>query len=133
MPRRLHRKRKNIKLRLGLSILLIVILALSGIYIEHARKQQAAAEKNTDTELVSLPETSNGFKNKQPIEPKNAVSANIEQALVEKNFSGTVLVFQQGKVILNKAYGWKDQAKKFIIQLPHNIVLGLFKKDKLLI
>ncbi|HCM84661.1 MULTISPECIES: serine hydrolase domain-containing protein [Enterococcus] len=130
MPRRLHRKRKNIKLRLGLSILLIVILALSGIYIEHARKQQAAAEKNTDTELVSLPETSNGFKNKQPIEPKNAVSANIEQALVEKNFSGTVLVFQQGKVILNKAYGWKDQAKKIHNTIATQYCIGSVQKGQ---
>lgn len=130
MPRRLHRKRKNIKLRLGLSILLIVILALSGIYIEHARKQQAAAEKNTDTELVSLPETSNGFKNKQPIEPKNAVSANIEQALVKKNFSGTVLVFQQGKVILNKAYGWKDQAKKIHNTIATQYCIGSVQKGQ---
>lgn len=130
MPRRLHRKRKNIKLRLSLSILLIVILALSGIYIEHARKQQAAAEKNTDTELVSLPETSNGFKNKQPIEPKNAVSANIEQALVEKNFSGTVLVFQQGKVILNKAYGWKDQAKKIHNTIATQYCIGSVQKGQ---
>lgn len=130
MPRRLHRKRKNIKLRLGLSILLIIILALSGIYIEHARKQQAAAEKNTDTELVSLPETSNGFKNKQPIEPKNAVSANIEQALVEKNFSGTVLVFQQGKVILNKAYGWKDQAKKIHNTIATQYCIGSVQKGQ---
>lgn len=130
MPRRLHRKRKNIKLRLGLSILLIVILALSGIYIEHARKQQAAAEKNTDTELVSLPETSNGFKNKQPIEPKNAVSANIEQALVEKNFSGIVLVFQQGKVILNKAYGWKDQAKKIHNTIATQYCIGSVQKGQ---
>lgn len=130
MPRRLHRKRKNIKLRLGLSILLIVILALSGIYIEYARKQQAAAEKNTDTELVSLPETSNGFKNKQPIEPKNAVSANIEQALVEKNFSGIVLVFQQGKVILNKAYGWKDQAKKIHNTIATQYCIGSVQKGQ---
>lgn len=129
MPRRLQRKRKKHRLTIRLSLLLIIILTLSGLYLEHARSQHIAAEKEKIAES-SLPKTSADSTILQTIEPKNAVSASIEQALVARNFSGTALVFRQGQIILNKAYGWKDQAKRIHNTIDTQYCIGSVQKGQ---
>lgn len=119
-----HRLKKRKKNRLKFVFpFFLVLLILSGMYVEHIYRQHHAAEKNTLTETT-------GISNQQPVEPRNAASANIEQMLVEKNFSGTVLVFQHGQVILNKAYGWKDQARKIRNTIHTQYCIGSVQKGQ---
>ena len=129
MPRRLQRKRKKHRLTIRLSLLLIIILTLSGLYIEHARRQHIAAEREKITES-SLPKTSADSTTLQTIEPKNTGSASIEQALVARNFSGTALVFRHGQIILNKAYGCKDQAKRIHNTIDTQYCIGSVQKGQ---
>ncbi|MGM0165712.1 hypothetical protein IGI39_000659 [Enterococcus sp. AZ135] len=132
MPRRAHQKKKNHKLKISLSLLLIIILAVSGMYIDHVHNQQITAEKESaaNNNFDSLPQIDTQLTAKQAIEPKNAISASIEQALVEKNFSGTALVFQHGQIILNKAYGWKDQAKRIKNTIATQYCIGSVQKGQ---
>lgn len=119
-----HRLKKRKKNRLKFVFpFFLVLLILSGMYVEHIYRQHHAAEKNPLTETT-------GISNQQPVEPRNAASANIEQMLVEKNFSGTVLVFQHGQVILNKAYGWKDQARKIRNTIHTQYCIGSVQKGQ---
>ncbi|MGG5370080.1 serine hydrolase domain-containing protein [Enterococcus sp. AZ196] len=126
MPRRLHQKRKNHRPKIGLFILIIILLTISGIYIEHIRNQHSAVEKAASTKLIHLPATTAA----QIVEPKDAVSARIEQALVEKNFSGTALIFRHGQIILNKAYGWKNQAKRIQNTVDTQYCIGSVQKGQ---
>ena len=119
-----HRLKKRKKNRLKFVFpFFLVLLILSGMYVEHIYHHHHAAEKNPLTETT-------GVTNQQPVEPRNAASANIEQALVEKNFSGTVLVFQHGQVILNKAYGWKDQVKRIHNTIQTQYCIGSVQKGQ---
>lgn len=120
MPRRHRKRRKKIKLKITISLLLILILTLSGVYVDYVRKEHLAAEKTTQKTIV----------NSQPTEPKNSLSASIEQDLVEKNFSGTALVFKNGQIILNKAYGWKDQSKRIHNTINTQFCIGSVQKGQ---
>ncbi|WP_288226602.1 serine hydrolase [uncultured Enterococcus sp.] len=131
MPRRLHRKkRRKTSIKFGLLFLLALILVGSGIYVEHVRTEQAASEKKVANAPETLPKTSTTFTNQQSIEPKNTLSASIEQSLVEKDFSGTVLVFHHGQVILNKAYGWKNQSKRIRNTINTQYCIGSIQKGQ---
>lgn len=110
MPKGLHRKKSASRKLPLLFCLLFLLLGSGGLYLKY-HQQKTVATTNT-----SQPKTEASTKG--TIEPKDAVSTTVEQELMKKNFSGTVLVFQHGKIILNKAYGWQDQAKKI-----HNTIL----------
>lgn len=126
MPRRHRKRRKKIKLKFTISLLLILILILSGVYVDYVRKEHLASEKAAQTENLAQ----KTIVNSQPTEPKNSLSASIEQALVEKNFSGTALVFKNGQIILNKAYGWKDQAKRIHNTINTQYCIGSVQKGQ---
>ena len=130
MPRRTHRKKKNYKLKVGLCVLLVLLLVSSGIYIEHIRGEYTTVGKERKTVSTKLPQTETVLKTNQTIEPKNALSAGIEQTLVEKKFSGTVLVFHHGQIILNKAYGWKDQSKRIQNTVHTQYCIGSVQKGQ---
>lgn len=120
-------------MKVGFCVLLVLLLVLSGIYIEHIRGEYTIVGKERKTVSTKLPQTEIVLKTNQTIEPKNALSAGIEQTLVEKKFSGTVLVFHHGQIILNKAYGWKDQSKRIQNTVHTQYCIGSVQKDKQLI
>ena len=128
MPGRHRQKRKKLSLKLGLSLLLILILALGGIYVEQLHKAHLATRTSseTDSQLKNLA----NLNNQKTIEPRDALAANLEQTLVEKNFSGTALVFKNGRVILNKAYGWKDQSKRIHNTINTEYCIGSVQKGQ---
>ncbi|GAA2909033.1 serine hydrolase domain-containing protein [Enterococcus pseudoavium] len=128
MPGRHRQKRKKLSLKLGLSLLLILILALGGIYVEQLHKAHLATRTSseTDSQLKNLA----NLNNQKTIEPRDALAANLEQTLVEKNFSGTALVFKNGQVILNKAYGWKDQSKRIHNTINTEYCIGSVQKGQ---
>lgn len=124
MPKGLHRKKKAASWKLPLLFcLLLLLIGIGGLYLKY--NQQKAAE----TTIASQPKVTE-TTDKQTIEPKNAVSASIEQKLLKKNFSGTVLVFRHGKIILNKAYGWQDQAKKIYNTISTQYCIGSVQKGQ---
>lgn len=125
MSKHKHQKRKKNKLTLVFPLFLI-LLAFSGMYAEHSYPEHHATKKSS----TPATKTTTDLTNQQPIEPKNATSAGIEQLLVEKNFSGTVLVFQHGQVILNKAYGWKDQARRIHNTIHTQYCIGSVQKGQ---
>ena len=98
MSKHKHQKRKKNKLTLVFPLFLI-LLAFSGMYAEHSYPEHHATKKSS----TPATKTTTDLTNQQPIEPKNATSAGIEQLLVEKNWKSTILIVQQGHVKLKKA------------------------------
>ena len=124
MPKGLHRKKTAASRKLPLLFcLLLLLIGIGGLYLKY--NQQKAVE----TTIVSQPKVAE-TTDKQTIEPKNVVSASIEQKLLKKNFSGTVLVFRHGKIILNKAYGWQDQTKKIYNTVSTQYCIGSVQKGQ---
>lgn len=124
MPKGLHRKKTAASRKLPLLFcLLLLLIGIGGLYLKY--NQQKAVE----TTIVSQPKVAE-TTDKQTIEPKNVVSASIEQKLLKKNFSGTVLVFRHGKIILNKAYGWQDQTKKIYNTVSTQFCIGSVQKGQ---
>ncbi|MDU6523498.1 serine hydrolase domain-containing protein [Enterococcus devriesei] len=124
MPKGLHRKKTAASRKLPLLFcLLLLLIGIGGLYLKY--NQQKAVE----TTIVSQPKVAE-TTDKQTIEPKNAISASIEQKLLKKNFSGTVLVFRHGKIILNKAYGWQDQTKKIYNTVSTQYCIGSVQKGQ---
>ncbi|MFC4772050.1 serine hydrolase domain-containing protein [Enterococcus hermanniensis] len=117
MSKNRYRHHKNNKLKKyywgGFFSLLLGIFLV--VYLHHP---QNMTKPITDASLSNT------------IEPKDKVSASIEQTLVEKNFSGTALVFKDGKIILNKAYGWQDQGKKIKNSLSTQYCIGSVQKGQ---
>lgn len=133
MPRYQHRKRKHNnhnKLNKTFLLLLLLILSAGGFYFKYSYHEHFAVEQASSTKTNKLPSTFTGSMNQRLIEPRNATSASIEQTLLEKNFSGTVLVFQHGQVILNKVYGWKDQAKRIRNTVNTQYCIGSVQKGQ---
>lgn len=124
MPKGLHRKKTAASRKLPLLFcFLLLLIGIGGLYLKY--HQQKAAE----TTIASQPKVAEST-DKQTIEPKNAISASIEQKLLKKNFSGTVLVFRHGKIILNKAYGWQDQAKRIYNTISTQYCIGSIQKGQ---
>lgn len=124
MQKGLHRKKTAASRKLPLLFcLLLLLIGIGGLYLKY--NQQKAVE----TTIVSQPKVAE-TTDKQTIEPKNVVSASIEQKLLKKNFSGTVLVFRHGKIILNKAYGWQDQTKKIYNTVSTQYCIGSVQKGQ---
>ncbi|MGM0173128.1 serine hydrolase domain-containing protein [Enterococcus sp. DIV0800] len=124
MPKGLHRKKTEASRKLPLLFcLLLLLIGIGGIYLKY--NQQKAVE----TTIFFQPKVAE-TTDKQTIEPKNAISASIEQKLLKKNFSGTVLVFRHGKIILNKAYGWQDQTKKIYNTISTQFCIGSVQKGQ---
>ena len=133
MPRYKHRKRKHNnhnKLNKTFLLLLLLILSAGGLYFKYSHHEHLSVEQASSTKTNKLPNSFTGSMNQRLIEPRNATSASIEQTLLEKNFSGTVLVFQHGQVILNKAYGWKDQAKRIRNTVNTQYCIGSVQKGQ---
>lgn len=122
MARKKHQKKSEHKLRAFLFVLLLLTLIAGGMYAiwPVPEKNGPSLPKKTITESTI----------KKSVEPKNALSASIEQELVKRNFSGTALVFKNGKVILNKAYGWQDQAKKIHNTVATQYCIGSVQKGQ---
>lgn len=87
-------------------------------------------EAHKTTETAAADETRQSTDLITAIEPRDQVSSTIEQTLVEKNFSGTALVFKNGKIILNKAYGWQNQSKKIKNSISTQYCIGSVQKGQ---
>ncbi|MGX7125046.1 serine hydrolase domain-containing protein [Enterococcus viikkiensis] len=124
MSKGMHRKKYTASWKLPLLFgLLLLLIGIGGLYLKYNHP------KKIETKVTS-PLKVAGSTDKQTIEPKNTVSATIEQELMKKNFSGTVLVFQHGKISLNKAYGWQNQAKKIYNTVSTQYCIGSVQKGQ---
>lgn len=122
MPKRLHRKKSARRKLPLLFCLLFLLLGSGGLYLKYHQQKTVATTNHSQSKTEA--------STKGTIEPKDAVSATVEQELMKKNFSGTVLVFQHGKIILNKAYGWQDQAKKIHNTVSTQYCIGSVQKGQ---
>lgn len=63
-------------------------------------------------------------------EPRDAKSAQIDQLLLSKNFSGTALIYHNGQIILNKSYGFKDVGNQITNTLSTQYCIGSIQKTQ---
>ncbi|MGG5317243.1 serine hydrolase domain-containing protein [Enterococcus sp. AZ072] len=123
------RKRKKYPIYIAGAILVLAVGFLSGEYLS-ARQAAVAPVPQAANPPITKPTTTLAVETQQTIEPHDKLADSLQEQLVQRNFSGTVLVYHDGHLILNKAYGWKNQEQQLQNQVSTQYCIGSVEKGQ---
>ncbi|WP_052607493.1 hypothetical protein [Enterococcus italicus] len=121
--RRLKKQRKQL-IKRTLCLIFVLFIALSGtVYLS---KQPSRQTKKQTIVTTVLPASNYENLQKTVVDFQSANS--FDKLLTTKKFIGTALIIKNDQIILEKGYGYSNQAAHKKIQFIHISKLVLFKK-----
>ncbi|EOH86673.1 serine hydrolase [Enterococcus pallens] len=123
------RKKKKHPIYIISGILLLALGCLSGGYL-YEQQQTADSAPQVVNPPIKKPVNTLAAETQQTIEPHDTLADSLQQQLVQRGFSGTVLAYHDGHLILNKAYGWKNQEQQEQNQVTTQYCIGSVEKGQ---
>lgn len=123
------RKKKKHPIYIISGILLLALGCLSGGYL-FEQQQNADSAPQVVNPPIKKPVNTLAAETQQTIEPHDTLADSLQQQLVQRGFSGTVLAYHDGHLILNKAYGWKNQEQQVQNQVTTQYCIGSVEKGQ---
>lgn len=123
------RKKKKHPIYIISGILLLALGCLSGGYL-YEQQQTADSAPQVVNPPIKEPVNTLAAETQQTIEPHDTLADSLQQQLVQRGFSGTVLAYHDGHLILNKAYGWKNQEQQVQNQVTTQYCIGSVEKGQ---
>lgn len=123
------RKRKKHSIYIIGGILLLALGCISG-EILYAHQMITDSAPQVANPPITKPMNTLAAETQQTIEPHDQLADSLQQQLVQRGFSGTVLAYHNGHLILNKAYGWKNQEQQLQNQVTTQYCIGSVEKGQ---
>ncbi len=128
MYRHSQKRKKQPILLIGGSLLLLAGF-LNGEYL-YAHHETTQPTLQVVNQPLNKPTSPLAAETQQPIEPHDDLAKSIQQQLEQRDFSGTALIYHDGKLILNKAYGWQNQEQQLKNQVTTQYCIGSVQKGQ---